>query len=220
MMLKRLAIASAVALAVAVTNGAAPAQDRIVLPNGWLIQPPVGTMTQTDTMPQGAAASPDEKTLAVVNAGYNHPTLRLYRASDLEQIASIPLTGAFGRPLWLDAGHVLVAGANADALLDVDVSGQTVRSIPMPAHSYPVAVARNGDTIAVATDGDTSVRIGSLDDVHAAKPIPIGGHIGGLAFSPAGTLYASNSSSSYIVAVDSQTLPRGGWRRGCIRPPS
>ncbi|HTA37992.1 MAG TPA: alkaline phosphatase family protein [Candidatus Acidoferrales bacterium] len=204
-MLKRLAAASALALAAA-TSGAASGQDRIVLPSGWLLQPAVGAMTQTDTMPQGAAASPDEKTLAVVNAGYNRPTLRLYRVTDLEQTASIPLPGAFGRPLWLDATHVLVAGANADALLNVDVSTQTVRSIPMPAHSYPVAVAKSGDTFAVATDGDMSVRIGSLDDVHAAKPTHVGGHIGGLAFSPSGTLYASNSSSSSVAVVDPQTL--------------
>lgn len=76
----------------------------------------------------------------------------------------------------------------------------------MPKHSYPVAVATYGDTIAVATDGDTSVRIGSLNDVYLAKPINIGGHIGGLAFSPNGTLYASNSSSSYIVGINAQTL--------------
>ncbi len=177
-----------------------------MLPNGWLIQQPAGAMTQTDTMPQGAAASPDEKTLAVVEAGFNQPTLRLYNVPNLDQIASIPLVGAFGRPLWLDSGHVLVAGANADALLDVDVSRQEVRSIPMPEKSYPVAVANAGNTIAVATDGDTSVRIGSLDDVSAAKPIHIGGHVGGLAFSPSGTLYASNSSRNYFVAINAQTL--------------
>jgi Phosphoesterase family len=204
--LQRLMIASVFALATAVTSGAASGQQQIVLPNGWLIQQPAGAMTQTDTMPQGAAASPDDKTLAVVEAGYNQPTLRLYSVPNLDQIASIALPGAFGRPLWLDSGHVLIAGANADALLDVDVSRQEVRSIPMPEHSYPVAVAQQGDMVAVATDGDTSVRIGTIDDVGAAKPIRIGGHIGGLAFSPRGLLYASNSSSSYIVAINAQTL--------------
>jgi len=38
----------------------------IVLPNGWEIHQPPRLMTYTDTMPQGAAASPDGKTLAVV----------------------------------------------------------------------------------------------------------------------------------------------------------
>ena len=153
--LRRLAIASVLAFAAATTTGTMSGRGQIVLPNGWLIRQPTGTMTQTDTMPQGAAASPDDKTLAVVNAGYNQPTLRLYSVPALDQIASIPLPGAFGRPLWLDGSHVLIAGANADALLDVDVSRQEVRSIPMPAHSYPVAVAKFGDTFAVATDGDT-----------------------------------------------------------------
>ena len=202
----RLAGASILAFAAAVTSGAASGSGQIVIPNGWLIREPVGTMTQTDTMPQGAAASPDDKTLAVVNAGYNQPTLRIYSVPALDQISSIPLPGAFGRPLWLDDSHVLIAGANADALLDVDVSRQEVRSIPMPAHSYPVSVAKSGDTFAVATDGDLSVRVGSLDDVHAAKAIRIGGHIGGLAFAPNGMLYVSNSSSSYVVAINPRTL--------------
>jgi YVTN family beta-propeller protein len=201
-----MASACVLVLAAAVTSGAVSARDQIVLPNGWLVQQPVGTMTQTDTFPQGAAASPDETLLAVVDAGYNHPSLRLYSIPSLEQTASIPLTGAFGRPLWLDGTHALVAGANADALLEVDVAAQSVRSIAMPAHSYPVAIAKTGDTYAVATDGDMSVRIGSLDDVHAAAPVRVGGHIGGLAFAPNGTLYASNSSSNYIVAVNPQTL--------------
>jgi YVTN family beta-propeller protein len=203
--LLRLAIAPALVLAALATTGAIWGQGQIVLPNGWLIRPPAGTMTQTDTMPQGAAASPDEKTLAVVNAGFNQPTLRLYSVPGLDQTASIPLPGAFGRPIWLDGTHVLVAGANADALLDVDIASQVVRAIPMPAHSYPVSIAKMGDTFAVATDGDRSVRFGPLDGLHAAKPIPIGGHIGGLAFATNGTLYASNSSSSYIVAINTQT---------------
>src|SRR5580704_16003507 len=82
--------APVLALAVTMTSGAASGSGQIVLPNGWLIQQPVGTMTQTDTMPQGAAVSPDDKTLAVVNAGYNQPTLRLYSIPTLDQVSSIP----------------------------------------------------------------------------------------------------------------------------------
>jgi hypothetical protein len=201
-LLRRVGIASVAAVAAVAIGAAASGRARIVLPNGWLLAQPAGTMTLTDTMPQGGAASPDEKTLAVVNAGFNKPTLRLYAIPSLEQLASIPLPGAFGRPLWLDGEHVLVAGANADAVLDVDIVRQGVRSIAMPAHSYPVAIAKAGDTVAVATDGDTSVRIGSLDDLASAPPVRVGGHIGGLAFSPDGTLYASNSSSDFVLAIN------------------
>lgn len=177
------------------------------LPNDWAIEKPQSLVTLTDTMPQGAAASSDGRTLAVIESGFNPPTLRLYGSSDLNQLASIPLPGAFGRPVWIDASHVLVAGANADALFEVDVARQAVRRIAMPKGSYPTAVAMSRGTFAAATDGDFSVRIGSLDAVSSATPVKIGGHIGGLAFAPDGkTLFASNRSSRYVEYVDPHTL--------------
>jgi DNA-binding beta-propeller fold protein YncE len=165
-------------------------------------------VTETGTMPQGAAASPDGKTLAVVESGFNPPTLGLYRTADLKQLASIPLEGAFGRPVWVNGRHVLVAGANADALLDVDLLTRTVQAIAMPKQSYPTAIAtRDGRIFAVATDGDASVRVGTLPGLPKAKPVRVGGHIGGLAFTSDGkTLFASNRASDYIAAIDTRTL--------------
>jgi DNA-binding beta-propeller fold protein YncE len=174
------------------------------LPNGWVIQLPAGLMTETDTMPQGAAVSPDGQRLAVVESGYNSPSLRIYGVRDLEQLAQIPLAGAFGRPVWLDGSHVLVAGANADAIFDIDVDRHAVQAFKLPVKSYPVAVALDGSQIAVATDGDTSVRIGSLPEIAAATPIHIGGHIGGLTCAN-GSVFASNSSARSVVAISSAT---------------
>ncbi len=180
----------------------------IVLPSGWTIPQPQDVMSETGTMPQGAAGSPDGKSLAVVESGFNPPTLGLYRTDDLKQLGSISLKGAFGRPVWLDARHVLVAGANADALLDVDLSTRTVHTIAMPKQSYPMAVATlSGRIFALATDADASVRIGTLQDLPKAKPVRVGGHVGGLAFAPDGkTLFASNRASDYVAAIDTATL--------------
>ncbi len=180
----------------------------IVLPSGWNIPQPQGMMAETGTMPQGASASPDGKRLAVVESGFNPPALGLYRTADLKKLAPITLKGAFGRPVWLDTRHVLVAGANADALLDVDLSTRTVHAIAMPKQSYPTAVANlNGHLFALATDGDASVRIGTLQNLAKAKPIHVGGHIGGLAFTADGkTLFASNRASDYVAAIDTATL--------------
>ncbi len=175
------------------------------LPNGWVIQSPPGVMTGTDTMPQGAAVSPDGRRLAVVESGFNTPSLRIYAVPDLEQLAQIPLAGAFGRPVWLDGSHVLVAGANADAIFDIDVDRQTVQAYKLPARSYPVAVAIDGSQVAVATDGDTAVRIDSLPQLATATPIRIGGHIGGLTCAN-GTVFAANSSAQAVVAIASSTL--------------
>ncbi len=177
-----------------------------LLPNAWIIRPAQALVTQTGTMPQGAAASADGATLAVVESGYNPPALGLYRTQDLKRLASIPLKGAYGRPIWVDAGHVLIAGANTDALLDVDVNSRAVRTIPMAKGSYPSHVAMTGDTFAVATEGDSSVRIGSLDAIAAAKPVHAA-NVGGLAFSADGTrLFASDCGASSIEAVDTKSL--------------
>jgi hypothetical protein len=179
----------------------------IVLPNGWELQQPPRLMTLTDTMPQGAAASPDGKTLAVVESGFNPPTLRLYSTSDLTQVASVPLTGAFGRPVWLDGNRVLVAGANADAIFVVTVKPQAVASIAMGKGSYPTAVAAYGEEVAVATDTNGSVCVGTLKDVGSAKPVRVGKHIGGLTFADGGrAVVASDWPSDSVVVIDPRTL--------------
>ncbi|MGC1334290.1 MAG: alkaline phosphatase family protein [Candidatus Cybelea sp.] len=194
----------------AVCAAAATAAERLydsVLPNGWIIERPQGLVIQTGTLPQGAAVSPDGAMLAIVESGYNSPALGLYRTQDLARIAEIPLKGAYGRPLWIDGSHVLVAGANADALFDVDVVAKSPRAIALGKGSYPVAVARSGETFAAATDGDSSVRIGTLDGLSSAKAIGVGGFIGGLAFSADGkALFASNCAARYVEAIDTQTL--------------
>ena len=189
--------------------GLLAAETGAVLPNGWLIHPPAGPIVQTGTMPQGAAASPDGKMLAVVESGFNPPALHLFATADLRSLAVIPLAGAFGRPLWRDARHVLVAGANAGELFDIDAVTHSILKFAMPPKSYPVAVAfaKNGSLLAVATDNDGAVRIGSLATIARQKAIAVGLHPSGLAFTPDGaTLFASNRAASDVVAVDTRTF--------------
>lgn len=179
----------------------------ILLPSGWILQPAPEIFAQTGTMPQGAAASPDGREIAVVESGFNPAALVLYDAPSLRRIAAIPLRGAFGRPVWFGTRHVLVAGANAQALLDVNTATQSVRRIPLPPQTYPIAVARYGDRIAVATDDDGNVRIGTLGSIASARPIHVGTHPGGLAFSPDGqTLFAADRSGRSVKAIGVRTL--------------
>ncbi len=181
-----------------------PSAGATILPNGWVLKPPQGMTRETDTMPQGAAASPDGAILAVLDSGFNAPTLRLYDPSDLKQTAVIPLKGAFGRPVWIDARHVLVAGDNDDSIFDVDVSARSTERLPLPAKSHPIAVALAPDgTIAVADDGDGTVRFGALRHLAAAAAVHIGQHPGRLAFtSDSRTLYVADRSGSSVAAVD------------------
>jgi DNA-binding beta-propeller fold protein YncE len=179
----------------------------ILLPNGWALHPAPALLVRTDTMPQGAAASPDGRTLAVVEAGFNPATLALYDARTLARVASIPLWAAFGRPIWLDMHRVLVAGAGNQALLIVNTMTHAVQRMRVGPHTYPVAVARAGATLAVATDDDGDVRIGTLQTIANAKPIHVGVHPGGLAFSADGhTLFAADLSGNDVKAIDVATL--------------
>lgn len=179
----------------------------ITLPSGWTLQPAPALSVRTGTMPQGAAASPDGRELAVVEAGFNPATLGLYDARTLAQIASIPLWAAFGRPIWLDAHRVLVAGAGNQSLLVVDTTTHAMQRFRLPPHTYPIAVARVGDTTALASDDDGNVRIGTLQTIAGAKPIHVGTHPGGLAFSRDGrTLFAADLSGSDVKAIDARTL--------------
>jgi YVTN family beta-propeller protein len=212
MMLRWISSAAAVIVAAAawmLTSGAIAGarSSGSVLPNGWLVLPPTGLMRETETMPQGAAASPDGTSLAVVTSGVNPSALLVYDVATLAQKADVPLAGAFGRPLWLDSDHVLVAGDNADALFEIDVASKSVRTIAMARKSHPIAVTKSGSgIIAVAGDGDGSVRVGTLDDVARAPAIKIGRHPGPLAFSSDGRrVFAAVRSASSVIAIDRTT---------------
>ncbi|HLJ84767.1 MAG TPA: alkaline phosphatase family protein [Candidatus Eremiobacteraceae bacterium] len=200
---------AAIAAALALTGGAASYArgGDSVLPNGWIVRPPNGLSRETETMPQGAAASPDGTSLAVVTSGVNPAALLVYDVATLAQKAEIPLAGAFGRPLWLDADHVLVAGDNADALFNIDLASKSIRTIPMAHGSHPIAIAKSGGIYAVAGDGDGSVRIGALDELARARPTKIGLHPGPLVFSQDGrTVFATDRSGSRVVAIDRTSL--------------
>jgi hypothetical protein len=176
-----------------------------VLPNGWTLRPPSREITQTGTMPQGGAASPDGSVLAVVESGFNPPALSLFATRDLRLIRRIGLTGAFGRPVWTPGG-ILIAGANADAVLEVDPQKGTVQTFPVGKNTWPVSVAARGALVAVATDRDGSIRIGSLDGLSRARAIHVGGQPGGFAFSEDGKrLFVAIRSASYIAVVNLQT---------------
>ena len=86
-------------------------------------------MRAVGIFPQGIALSPDATRLAVVESGLAPPALLLLDATTLATQRTIPLTGAFGHPVWFDDAHVAVAGANEDAVDIVDTTnGNVARS--------------------------------------------------------------------------------------------
>jgi YVTN family beta-propeller protein len=199
------AIGAVAGIALLLSVGHAAGASWSLLPNGWVVRAPSGPVVQTGTMPQGAAISPDGATLAVVESGFNPPSLALYALPSLRLIQRVALDGAFGKPLWTDLG-VLVAGANADAIFAVDPKSGSVQKFALPHGSYPVGVGAANGLVAVATDGDESVRIGTPHGLSSAQATHIGGQLGGIAFSSDGTrLFVAVCSGSYVAEVDART---------------
>lgn len=175
----------------------AAASGVVILPNGWRLSPPAGPMAATGTMPQGIALSPDGTMLAVVESGVNSPGLRLLQTPGLRMVKTIPLPGAFGKPVWLGDAHVLVAGANADAVLDVDVRSGAVSRTAQEKGRWPAALARSArGTLATANDGNASIGVGGAS-------VRSGAHPSDIVFSGDGrTIYASIRQTSAVDAID------------------
>ena len=174
----------------------------IELPSGWRLSPPHGAMAQTGTMPQGLALSPRGDRIAVVESGFNPPALRIVSASRLQTEATIALPGAFGRPVWRDERHVLVAGGAVNAVLDVDVSGGAISRFP--ADGWPDAVASHAGTI--AAPGDLANMVSMISGGAAARSSQTGAHPGDAAFSSDGKLlFVSNRGEATVTVISAAT---------------
>jgi len=200
-------IVLAVALCAIAAGAAAVAAGRgVILPSGWLLAAPQSAVVATGTMPQGIALSPDEKRLAVVESGAGPAGLRILDVPSLKLERLIKLKGAFGTPVWMDNGTVLVAGANADAILAVNVNDGTIaHSYSTGGGSWPAAVAVGpfiDPLIASANDGNATATTTSIA-TGKTTTYSIGGHPSAVIFSiDGGTLYVACRGDSTVRVID------------------
>lgn len=197
-MIRSLRITAAVTAAVAACAlGVRASQTARILPSGWRLTPALAAVN-VGTMPQGIAISPDGSQLAIVESGVETPVLRILAVPALTQRAAIELPGAFGKPVWEPDGSVLVAGANAGAVLRVDPRSKRItHAMEGAAGSWPAAVALgpNG-SIAAADEGNGSV---SID----GRSIPVGAYPADVVFSPDGKrVYASVQELNQVAVID------------------
>lgn len=204
-MLRR-SLAALIAAGVLCYAGAAAA-GLVVLPSGWRLSPVQGPLAHTGPMPQGLALSPDGALLAVVESGQPPAALRVLQTPGLRVVKVVPLPGAFGKPVWADDDHVLVAGANTDAVLDVDLRTGAIVQKPVAKGSWPAALARDSSgALATANDGDGTAWVG-------AAMVRVGAHPSDAVFSHDGTLYVSVREDNTVRAIQSgrvvKTIPVG-----------
>ncbi|MDP9110059.1 MAG: hypothetical protein M3M96_00285, partial [Candidatus Eremiobacteraeota bacterium] len=184
----------------------AAAGSTVTLPSGWRIDAPQGAVTETGTMPQGLALSPDGTRVAVVESGVNPPALHIFASNDLHSLSTIALKGAFGKPVWLDAENVLVAGGNTDALLEVNVSTGGVTQAPLAQRAWPAAVAVSSQGMVATSNDDGSVTLGTGPALRNPITIPLAPHPGDLLFSTDGKeLYVAMRGASNVDVVDTAT---------------
>jgi YVTN family beta-propeller protein len=152
-------------------------------------------------MPQGIALSPDGKLLAVVESGVDPAALRILETPGLRVRRVVPLKGAFGKPLWLDPSHVLVAGANTDSVLSVDVNSGDLQETPIEKGSWPAAVAVSASrVIATVNDGDASANV-------SGQNIRVGEHPADLLYSADGkTLYVSVRQENAVTVIQAAAV--------------
>ncbi len=156
--------------AIAFVTLAATAIQTTIIPTGWLISAPTTRVATTGTMPQGITLSPDGTKLAIVEAGFNPPALRVLAVPDLHTIRLIALRDGFGSPVWLDNRTVLVAGASTNAILSIDISDGAVRMLQNAA-PYVSAVAISGTTMASVSDTRNEVDAFRLTGATQSLPL-------------------------------------------------
>ncbi len=200
-----------IALLLACTLGTT-AVATAVLPSLWALSPPEGAVGTTGTFPQGIALSPDGTKLAVVEAGFNPPALRVLDANTLQTVRLTKLKDAFGVPAWDGNGRVLVAGGSTDALLAVDLATGTV-SQQANAGNWTAAIARaaSGDVV-TAGDVDGSVHLFGAGAGTSAGMA--GSHPSAIAIGAA-AIYVANRGASTVTKI-AAVRPAAGTPRSTI----
>ncbi len=195
------------------TIAALAAVPALVLPTGWSVGAPAGPVAATGTMPQGIALSPDASRVAVVESGAGPAGLRVYDSTTLTHPASVPLKGAFGKPVWDGNAHLWVALANAHGIGRISVLNATVeRTIDTGQESWPAAIALSPDGARLAFSDDAGSQAAVI---HVAKGsienrIAPSEHPGDIAYSPDGTTIAltNRAGDSVLVWPASGSVPR------------
>jgi len=170
------------------------ASTHVTLPTDWRISAPIGAVAATGTMPQGIALSPDGSKLAVVEAGFNPPVLRVLATGDLHTVTTIALKDAFGKPVWRDDRHVVIAGAGTNAVLTVDIGRGTISA--QPSGRWLTGVEQEGPNGMVFAISDTQHNVTwSLDgQTYTAN---VGIHPGSIVGAPGG-LYVAGTGEATV----------------------
>jgi DNA-binding beta-propeller fold protein YncE/phospholipase C len=189
----RLALAGGfVSLAMLLISQPAPREQVGPLPNsgfllnsGWRLEP-AGRQVALDTFPMAAALSPDGKYVAVLNGGYNPPSIALIDAATARVVNSTLVPDAWLGLTFAPGGdRIYVGGGSRAAVFEYTLSGGALRP---------------GRTFAMVPEAQRTAR----------------DFIGDVAISPDGRLlYAAELYRDSVAVINLQTgLVAGRYKTG------
>jgi YVTN family beta-propeller protein len=190
--------------------------DSTLLHNGWRITP-AGRPVQTGDMLLGGAISPDGRTLAIANAGYNVHAIHLVDIVTEKEIARLPVVKTWNGIAWSPDGKTLYAsgGVNNTASdiyrFQKDEAGgwqktegfKLIGAVDKKICVAGMTTSADGGILYALNDSDNKLYAISTADGSALFNVAVGDHPINLRLSRDGKqAYVANWGGSEVAVVD------------------
>jgi YVTN family beta-propeller protein len=195
-----------------------PGQDgeATLLFNGWKISP-AGRSIQTGDMLLGGAISPDGKTLAIANCGWNAHALHLVDIATEKVIARFPMSRSWNGIAWSPDGmRIYVSGGISNILSDVHIFQKNESGEWAPTKGFKLTgndpektciagltLSADGQRLFVLNNSDNHLYVLNTATGETRGKVEVGDHPIACKLSPDGKrLYVANWGGSHIAIVD------------------
>ena len=190
--------------------------DKTLLHSGWKISP-VGNAIRTGDMLVGGAISPDGKTLAIANSGYNANAVHLIDITSQKEIATLKVMKTSHGIVWSkDGKRLYISGGSSntandiyifDKLSDTDwqkgVGFKLPDGLPRGVSIAGMALSNDGKTLYALNLNDDKLYALSAEDGSQRFNVSAGDHPGVIRLSADGKIaYVTNWGGSGVAVID------------------
>jgi YVTN family beta-propeller protein len=187
--------------------------DTTLLFNGWRIRP-AGRSLPTGDMLLGGAISPDGKTLAIANCGWNTHALHIVDIETEKEVANLPVSRAWNGIAWAPDGRKIYLSGGIANNIYVFTKGDTDTwtmgdGLKLKGNDDKktaiagLALSADGRTLFVLNDSDDSLYVLDTASGETISRTQVGDHPVTCRLTPDGkALYVANWGGSEVVRVD------------------